>query len=207
MVLFETCVLYYKLHVPYCQRYVSYIGFIMTIFADQLKKLRSESNYSMQQLAEMAGVSKSMISKIERGEVQPTLDIATRLAQALGKTLSAMLETMPETHWVKISRQAQSVWEDPVTHALRRVLSPPFPEGKLEWLEVMTPPETTLTFPALKKGTEKYILVLEGEILIEVGEQRFLLTAGDSGYFAAYYPHAFINQTLNKTVYYLIIKH
>lgn len=179
----------------------------MSFFAEQLKRLRSEHDYSMQELADLAKVSKSMISKIERGEVQPTLDIATRLAQAFGKSLSSMLETQPESKIVKILRAEQSVWEDPLTHSLRRVLSPPFPEGKLEWLEITTPPQIKISLQPLKKGSEKYILMIEGSITIEVEDQRFSLAVGDSGYFAAHHPHSFINSTSKNALYYLIIKH
>lgn len=179
----------------------------MSFFAEQLKRLRIENNYSMQHLADLAGVSKSMISKIERGEVQPTLDMATRLAQAFGKSLSSMLETQAESHLVKIARAEQSIWEDAVTHSLRRVLSPPFPEGKLEWLEITAPPKIKISLAPLKKGSEKYILMVEGSMTIEVGEQILSLTAGDSGYFAAHFPHTFMNTLNKKAVYYLIIKH
>lgn len=179
----------------------------MNLFAEQLKRLRDSNQYSMQQLADLAGVSKSMISKIERGEVQPTLDIATRLAQAFGKSLSSMLESKAEGAVVKIPNKDQTVWEDPVTHSLRKVLSPPFPETRLEWLLVTTPGLVRLELSALRKGSEKYILMVEGKIIIEVGEEVLSLEAGDSGYFAAHYPHAFINTSKEKAVYYLIIKH
>ncbi len=54
----------------------------MTYFAESLKNLRLKKNLSMQELADSAGVSKSMISKIERDTVQPTLDVAARLSKA-----------------------------------------------------------------------------------------------------------------------------
>lgn len=178
----------------------------MNQFADQLKRLRGAQNYSMQQLADLANVSKSMISKIERGEVQPTLDIATRLAHALGRSLSAMLETQTENTVIKMSRAEQPIWEDPTTHSLRRVLSPSFANSQLEWLEITTPPHTKLALSPLKKGSEKYVLIIEGKITIEIGEQSLSLVAGDSGYFAADYPHVFINSTDHQALYYLIIK-
>ncbi len=179
----------------------------MNIFAEQLKQLRLERNYSMQTLADLAKVSKSMISKIERGEVQPTLDIATRLAQAFGKSLSSMLDSIAEVNVVKLSRDEQSVWEDPATHSLRRVISPPFPEGKIEWLEVTTPPQIKIQLSPLAKGSEKYMLMIEGSITLEVAGQLYELNVSDSCYFACHYPHAFINATEKNARYYLIIKH
>lgn len=179
----------------------------MNQFSEQLKHLRAAKGYSMQQLADIAQVSKSMISKIERDEVQPTLDIATRLARALGKSLSAMLETQTPSLTLKIPHAEQSTWEDPVTRAVRRVLSPPFPDSQLEWLEVTLPAHAQLPLSPLEKGSEKYFLVIDGELNIEVAGQPLSLQAGDSGYLAADHPHRFINSTDQPVRYLLVIKH
>lgn len=179
----------------------------MTQFAAQLKNLRIEQNLSMQDLADLAKVSKSMISKIEAGNVQPTLDIATKLAQALGKSLSSLLETIPKTPMIKLAAGEHPLWEDPQTHSLRKVLSPPFPDVQLEWLEVTLPPKTELSLSALKKGSEKYILVIEGELSVRMSEQTVTLSAQDSGYLTADLPHHFINSSAQPARYYLIIKY
>ena len=176
-------------------------------FAVQLKNLRIEQNLSMQDLADLAKVSKSMISKIEAGNVQPTLDIATRLAQALGKSLSSILETMPKNPVIKLAAGEHPVWEDPQTHSLRKVLSPAFPDVELEWLEITLPAKTELHLSGLKKGSEKYILMIEGGLTIQVGEHILSLSAQDSGYLNAHLPHNFINSTAHQARYYLIIKH
>lgn len=179
----------------------------MNLFAKQLKELRLQNNYSMQKLAELANVSKSMISKIERDEVQPTLDVATRLAQAFGKSLSSMLDSVAQTSVIKLRREEQSVWEDPVTHLQRRVLSPPFPDGKIEWLEVTIPPLSKIRLGPLAKGSEKYLLVITGRLIVEVSEQLVELNAGDSCYFLAHFPHSLMNPTQENANYFLIIKH
>jgi transcriptional regulator with XRE-family HTH domain len=68
----------------------------MSYFAKQLKTLRTQKNWSMQELSDSAGVSKSMICKIENEEVQPTIDVAARLAKALKVTISEMLHSTNE---------------------------------------------------------------------------------------------------------------
>ncbi|MBS0350422.1 MAG: helix-turn-helix transcriptional regulator [Proteobacteria bacterium] len=176
-------------------------------FAHQLKQLRLEHQYSMQELADLAKVSKSMISKIERGAVQPTLDIATRLAQAFGRTLSSMLETQTYLPIIKIPANEQPLWEDPVNHAKRKVLSPSFQNSKLEWLEVVTPAGVKLELSPLKQGSEKYVLVLEGSISIQIADQEMVLGPGDSGYFLAHFDHSFSNKKNETARYFLIINH
>src|ERR1700719_4409061 len=104
----------------------------MSYFAKSLKKLRQQFELTMQTLADKAAVSKSMISKIERDEVQPTIDVAARLAKALGKTLSEMLHAPQTTNVVFLPRQQQAIWED-AEHIKRRNISPVFEGLKIEW--------------------------------------------------------------------------
>lgn len=179
----------------------------MNIFAQQLKQLRIKHGYSMQVLADAAKVSKSMISKIERHEVQPTLDVALRLAQALGKNLSTMLETCEEETIMIIPKGKHSIWEDPVSHLQRKVLSPPFPSSKLEWIEAILPAKAGIELSAMPQDSEKYLLVTRGILTIELMHQQYPLHSGDSCYFAAHYPHALKNLGDKPTQYYLIIKH
>src|SRR5690348_1290961 len=115
----------------------------MTYFAEKLKKLRTDSGLTMDALATASNVSKSMISKIERDEVQPTIDVASRIAKAFGKTLSEMLHVTQQTQVVFLPKAEQSIWED-AQHIKRRNISPVFEGLKIEWLQVELPPDASL---------------------------------------------------------------
>lgn len=180
----------------------------MSQFAESLKKLRSEANLSMQALAEKAGVSKSTICKIERDEVQPTIDVAARLATALGKTLSEFLHSDKHTHTAFLPRKEQAIWED-ASGVKRRNITPIFEGLKLEWLEVELPAATTIQAftPLHPHGSAKYILVKKGQLKMTINEQVFILEEGDSLYFDASVKHEFRNDTDDTTQYYVVIKH
>jgi transcriptional regulator with XRE-family HTH domain len=182
--------------------------FKMSQFAESLKKLRTEAQLSMQSLAETASVSKSMISKIERDEVQPTIDIAARLAKALGKTLSELLHIPQETQIAYIPKNEQAVWED-ATGIKRRNISPVFAGLKIEWIEVELPPKTSIQkcTSIHTTGEAKYILVKKGELKIIVGEQVFILKTGDSLFFETNANHEFHNETIEAVEYYIVMKH
>ena len=62
----------------------------------RLKAFRKNRHFTMEVLSERANVSKSMISKIERGDVQPTIEVAARIAKALGTHITNILE--PDRH-------------------------------------------------------------------------------------------------------------
>jgi XRE family transcriptional regulator, regulator of sulfur utilization len=180
----------------------------MSQFAESLKKLRVDQDLSMQLLAEKAGVSKSMISKIERDEVQPTLDVAARLAKALGKTLSELLHTATATQIAFLPRHEQAVWED-ASGIKRRNISPVFEGLKIEWLEVLLPAGACIVkcVSISSIGDIKYVLVKKGELKMLVSGQSFLLKEGDSIYFDSSFSHEFHNETKEAVEFYVVMKH
>ncbi len=102
----------------------------MSFFAERLKRLRQERQMSMQALADAAGVSKSMICKIESTEVQPTLDVAGKLAVALGKTLSEMFHSPQTPSVIQLTTEEQAIWID-AQNIKRRNISPILEAQKL----------------------------------------------------------------------------
>jgi transcriptional regulator with XRE-family HTH domain len=180
----------------------------MSYFAESLKTLRQGADLSMQGLADKAGVSKSMISKVERDEVQPTLDVAARLAKALGKTLSEMLHAPQATQVVFLPAVEQAVWTDS-QGITRQNISPVFEGLKTEWLFVTLPVSTSIQkCMALNvQGVEKFILVVSGHLEVKVEEQVFRLQKGDSLYFDACSLHEFYNIGESDVAYYIVIKH
>jgi transcriptional regulator with XRE-family HTH domain len=177
----------------------------MSNFSKSLKTLRKELNMTMQSVADKACVSKSMICKIESEEVQPTLDVAARIACALNKTLSEMMHAPQSAAIVFLPKDQQAVWED-ARHIKRRNISPVFEGLKLEWLHVELPEKTGIeTCQANATGVEKYILVTIGELEVYVNQERYLLKEGDSIYFDASCPHQYLNNTGKKVELYILV--
>lgn len=180
----------------------------MTHFAETVKALRQERDMTMQTLADKASVSKSMICKIERDEVQPTLDVAGRIARAFNKTLSEMLHDPHASSVIFLPRNQQATWEDP-NHIKRRNISPVFEGLKLEWLQVELP-----AFSSVQQcvainvpGVEKYMLVVEGCLEVHVNNEIFTLQKGDSLYFDSSCSHQYFNR-FNETVeMYVLVKY
>ena len=77
------------------------------IIAYNLKKLREEQNLSQGQLAERAGVSKVIISQIEKGDSNPTINTIWKLTSALGLPYTSLLE-MEETRAVYVKKKERS---------------------------------------------------------------------------------------------------
>lgn len=183
---------------------------MVNYFSKALKAFRQEQGLTMQELADRAHVSKSMICKIERNEVQPTLDVAHKLAHALGKALSEFLSAPQTDRIVHLTRDQQAIWED-ADHIKRRILSPVFEGLKLEWLHVIFPIGKKVmkmgSVNTLGKRLEKYVLVTKGTLQININNNSYNLQSGDSFYFDTSFDHEFANIGKTLLEFYVIIKH
>lgn len=179
----------------------------MSYFAEQLKALRAASGKSMQELAELADVSKSMICKIEHDDVQPTIDVANRLARALGKPLSEMLHAVQQGRVMVLPAKEQSVWED-AQGIKRHNISPVFEGLKTEWLHVTLPPkQTTIKCHAMSPHiSEKIVLVIKGTIEVKINLNTYKLNKGDSIYLDAADEHTFTNIGKESAEFHVVVR-
>jgi transcriptional regulator with XRE-family HTH domain len=140
---------------------------------------RTSLGLSAATLAEQSGVSRAMIGKIERGDVQPTAALLAKLSAALGMTLSELI-ARAEGDERRLARAAeQPVWVDPETGYRRRSVSPA--GGRpLELVEVELPAGAEVRLAA---GTYAFlhqqIWVLAGRLRFHEGAQVHELDAGD----------------------------
>jgi transcriptional regulator with XRE-family HTH domain len=147
--------------------------------ARQVRQRREAQGWSLAALAAASGVSKAMISRIERGEASPTAALLARLSGAFGVTLSALL-AVAEGGEHRLSRAAeQPLWTDPGTGYLRRVISPPA-GAPLELIEVTLPAGARVPAPAAAyRFLHQQIWLLDGELRFDEGATTHRLQAGD----------------------------
>lgn len=148
--------------------------------AAAVREARQDRALSAGVLAERSGVSRAMIGKIERGEAQPTAVLLSRLATALGLTLSELIARAEGDDDRRLARREdQPTWRDPVTGYVRRAVSPPG-HGATELVEIELPPGAKAGFPASSYAfAEHQVWVLSGQLRFHEGEVVHELTAGD----------------------------
>ncbi|WP_119067622.1 helix-turn-helix domain-containing protein [Rubrobacter indicoceani] len=169
----------------------------------RVRALRRERGMTLEGFSEAAGVSRAMISKVERGEKSPTVSVAGRLAAGLGVSVGRLLgEEEPERRrGVVLRREGQMVMRDPESGFERRLLS-----GAVEFVGAALPEgSTTGEFPARRTGVVGYLAVERGRLLALLGEEEHLLERGDALTFKADVPHEFGNIGVGEAVYYLVI--
>ena len=111
--------------------------------ASTLKQEREARKWSLADLAERSGVSKAMISKIERREASPTATVLGRLSGAFGVPLSVLIASAEKAAERLSLAEKQPVWTDPETGYLRRAISPAGAPAEL--IEVSLPAGARIT--------------------------------------------------------------
>lgn len=147
--------------------------------ARRLKAERDKRQWTLDQLAQHTGVSKAMLSKLERGVASPTAVLLGRISGALGLTLSSLLAA-DEPAGARLVRVAeQPLWQDPQTGYLRRQVSP-LSDLPVQLVEVELPPKAEVGFPASAYAfIRQLIWVLDGTLEFTEGPQTHRLQAGD----------------------------
>ena len=177
--------------------------------AERVRELRAAKNLSLDALAARSGVSRSMISLIERGESSPTAVVLERLATGLGVMLASLFDApAAQAPASPVSRHAEQLqWQDPASGYLRRNISPPGVPQPMQIVEVHFPPGGRVAFEtgARDARVHQQVWVLEGTIDITLGDARHALREGDCLAMQLDRPTMFHNPTRRPARYAVVI--
>ena len=146
----------------------------------RLAELRAERGWSLGELAERSGVSRSTLSRAERAETSPTASLLNRLCGVYGRTMSQLLSEV-EAEPAPLMRAAeQPVWEDRASGFLRRSVSPPHTGLRGELVEGRLAAGADIAYdrPPVP-GLEQHIWVLEGALDVTAQDIEHHLDTGD----------------------------
>jgi transcriptional regulator with XRE-family HTH domain len=170
----------------------------------RVRREREIRGWSLSDLAERSGVSRSMINKIERAESSPTASLLGRLSGAFGLTLSTLLarsEVFPGGRVHRVGDQIQ--WRDPETGYLRRQICPaPGSDLPLEMVQVVLPAGASVSFPSTAYTFIRQIIwVQAGRLAFVEGDVAHDLGPGDCLELGAPADCTFRNATAKSCVY------
>jgi transcriptional regulator with XRE-family HTH domain len=175
--------------------------------AERLRELRGSRGFSLDALAAKSGVSRSMISLIERGESSPTAVVLDKLAVALGVTLASLFNPSdvgaPKEPVSR--RDEQPEWQDPDSGYWRRSVSPTWVSQPMQLVDVRFPSRARVTFEASDPRTCQQIWLLEGSIEVTQGSERHRLREGDCLAMQLDRPAVFHNPTAKAARYAVVI--
>ncbi len=173
--------------------------------SERIRHLRTEKKWSLEALAKSSGVSRSMLSQIERNEVNPTLAVLLSIARAFGVTVSELVETGQAPSSLHIIRSDDRQYHYRTEkHFSIRTLSPLNLEKEVEFYEVQLQPGAELRSAAHYKGTREFLTVQRGKVRVESAGEAVELSKGDSVSYRADVPHAIVNLGALPAVLFLV---
>src|SRR6059058_2606681 len=179
--------------------------------ADRIRELRAARDLSLDALAARSGVSRSMISVIERGESSPTAVVLEKLSVGLGVPLASLFDAPADDSAIPAGPVARRVdqpeWRDPASGYLRRNVSPTGVAQHFQIVEVEFPPRARVAFEtgARDVRVDQQVWVLEGCIDVTWGDERFRLRDGDCLAMRLDRPVMFHNATRKPARYAVVI--
>lgn len=163
---------------------------LSTAIAGNLLAARRKQGLSLRELAARSGVSKALLSRIERGDANPSLGTLWRLVAALEMPFSELTRmTLVPSDVVRAADTPAADTEDG-SMAVR----PLFDSGeplRFEVYELTMPPDRQSRWSSHGRGTREYSIVVEGDVTVTVGADRHTLGAGDGVVFSADQDHAY----------------
>jgi transcriptional regulator with XRE-family HTH domain len=172
----------------------------------RVKHLRAGRGWSLEALATASGVSRSMLSQIEREAANPTLAVTLRIARAFGLTLGELLELPGASSGVTVIRAEDHAYHYRSDKDCRiRTLSPLNLEKDVEFYEVRLQGGGALRSSPHFEGTREFLTVQKGRLRIESASDVEELEPGDSASYRADVPHALINVGKTEAIIYLIV--
>ncbi|MFC4347323.1 helix-turn-helix domain-containing protein [Kordiimonas lipolytica] len=168
----------------------------------KIKALRTAEKLTLDGLARMSGVSKSMLSQIERGLTNPTLGTLWSLTQSLGIDIASLLDDgageTPGGPEIKLTK----AYETPEIQSADgrctlRILGPIDLVSKTEWYDMRLEAGGILESEGHASGTMEHLTVLDGALSVRVGTSVQEIEAGDSARYQADVPHFIENKGQN----------
>ena len=181
------------------------------VIGAKLQSMRQTQKLSLDELSRRAGVSKSMLSQIERNQANPTVAVMWRLSNALGVDLAAFLSSdsdTPQTPTITVvAEHATPVIRSPDGKCELKILGPIDLAGRLEWYRLSIEPGGVLASEAHERGTREHLTILSGQILVRSSGIERKLSHGETGRYAVDVQHALSNPGKSAATALLVVEY
>lgn len=169
---------------------------------------RNQLGWTLAELSKRSGISAGMLSDIENGRKNPTIRSVSQIADALGTTISDLVDESPSCGRNILRAKERHKLVDPETGVEREELAPAFRCRGVEVVLYRLPPRgETSGFQPHATGVGEHITILRGAITCYVGEEQFELGEGDSATYEPIAVHGFRNLTDEECEVLLVIDH
>lgn len=158
----------------------------------RLRELRRRANITLRQVAEVADVSESFVSQVERGVAHPSMASLTRIAGAIGVNVGSLFVGNDNPTRVIRAGQGRRLVHTEGTHE-ELMLTPPTAKTLQVIHAAIGPGEGSGDEPYTHAADEECVIVLDGELEVWVDGDEYTLGAGDSLMLDPKLPHRYQN--------------
>ncbi|ALB47415.1 MULTISPECIES: helix-turn-helix domain-containing protein [Clostridium] len=175
-----------------------------SIIGSKLKEIRNKRELSLDEAAKLTGVSKAMLGQIERGQSNPTVSTLWKISTGLKVSFSFFIDEEQDELEIVDQNNIDPIIEDDA----RMKLYPIFPFDANRGFEIFTielEPGCNHVSTPHSDGVEEYIIVTQGEVEIDIDDQKYSLQKGNSIKFVANISHKYRNVSREKAIFQNII--
>lgn len=165
----------------------------------RVRAMRASRELSIRQLADRAGISTGMISKVERGLTEPSLQTIRAIARALQIPVFDLFAEPARADVSVVRRDRRFQLRSPHGDMTYERLSPG--AGQIELLLGTLQPGAASSPDRWTHPSEECVVVVSGELVVEVDEEEFQLAIGDTCYFNSRLPHRYRNDGSEPTTF------
>lgn len=171
----------------------------------RVREERQSRRWTLDHLAETAGVSRRLVVSVEQGDANPSVATLLRISDALGIGLPALVEP-PEPRDLKVTRKGEgaALWSSERGGRGVLVAGTEPPDVVELWDWTMAPGDSHSS-EAHAPGTQELLQVLQGAIEVQAADRSVALEAGDAATFAGDVPHSYTNRTTTSARFSLAV--
>ncbi|RCK72929.1 MAG: putative MerR-family transcriptional regulator [Anaerolineae bacterium] len=167
---------------------------------ERIKSLRNERNMTLAELSQKTNLSSSYLSQLERDKTTPSISSLVEIANALDVNVRYFFEEEQSADLAFVTRKSLAAFQDVDYSTSQELpLTPVNEPSRLRVWQYNLPRATSLTVEALEEG-ENFCIVLSGEVVLEIGDEKIVLGEGDSAAFAATQSHILTNESSEMSV-------
>lgn len=174
------------------------------IVANNIKKLRENNKLSMEELAKLSGVSKSMLAQIERGEGNPTITTLWKIANGMKVPFDALTYRPKHEFQIFKNSEIQPILED--NGKVRNYsIFPDDDNRKFAIYYVEMERGAYLSSEPHLQASSEFLSVVEGQITVRSGDNEYTVSKGESIRFNADVKHSYHNSGEEEAIIYMVL--
>ena len=174
----------------------------------KLHSHRKMMGLTLEQLSNLAGVSKAMLSQIEQNKINPTVAIILKISDALSISITELIEDTAQKTVFRVIRDSEDHYtfhKSPLCEI--RTLSPLTLEKSIEFYRIKLEANAELKSEPHFSGTQEMLHVSKGKIQVTSGSETIHLARGDSAHYNASVPHCVQNKGKTQAEAFLIVRY